>query len=154
MVELCSKLLNALQGYSLTTAESCTGGGIGASITAISGSSSVYKGGVICYANWVKEHVLGVSPQMLNLYGPVSSQVAGQMVISVQKLLQADAAISVTGLAGPGGDEYGNAVGTVFVGTAFLDNTTVKEYHFFGSREDVRNQAVQAALQQLLEMII
>ena len=53
MMKLCEKLLNSLQGYSLTTAESCTGGGIGAAITAISGSSTVYKGGVICYANWV-----------------------------------------------------------------------------------------------------
>jgi len=154
MMKLCEKLLNSLQGYSLTTAESCTGGGIGAAITAISGSSTVYKGGVICYANWVKEHILGVRPETLNLYGPVSYQVAEQMVIGIQKLLQADAAISVTGLAGPGGDEYGNAVGTVFVGTAFQDNTTVRKYHFSGSREDVRNQAAQAALQQLLEMIV
>lgn len=154
MMELCAELLGALQNCSLVTAESCTGGGIGAAITAVSGSSAVYKGGVICYANWVKEHILGVSPETLNLYGPVSSQVAEQMVIGVQKLLQADAAISVTGLAGPGGDEYGNAVGTVFVGTAFQDNTAVREYHFPGSREDVRNQAAQAALRQLLEMII
>ena len=154
MIDLCAELIGALQNYSLVTAESCTGGGIGAAITAVSGSSAVYKGGVICYANWVKEHILGVSPEMLNLYGPVSSQVAEQMVIGVQKILQADAAISVTGLAGPGGDEYGNAVGTVFVGTAFQDNTAVNEYHFFGSREDVRNQAAQAALQQLLEMIL
>ena len=154
MMELCAKLLSALQGYSLATAESCTGGGIGAAITAISGSSTVYRGGVVCYANWVKKHILGVRSETLDLYGPVSSQVAEQMVIGVQRLLQADAAISVTGLAGPGGDEYGNAVGTVFVGTAFQDNTTVKEYHFFGRREDVRNQAAQAALQQLLEMIV
>lgn len=154
MMKLCEKLLNSLQGYSLTTAESCTGGGIGAAITAISGSSTVYKGGVICYANWVKEHILGVRPETLNLYGPVSYQVAEQMVIGIQKLLQADAAISVTGLAGPGGDEYGNAVGTVFVGTAFQANTNVRKYHFFGNREDVRNQAAQAALQQLLEMIV
>lgn len=154
MMKLCEKLLNSLQGYSLTTAESCTGGGISAAITAISGSSTVYKGGVICYANWVKEHILGVRPETLNLYGPVSYQVAEQMVIGIQKLLQADAAISVTGLAGPGGDEYGNAVGTVFVGTAFQDNTNVRQYHFSGSREDVRNQAAQAALQQLLEMIV
>lgn len=154
MMELCAKLLSALQGYSLATAESCTGGGIGAAITAISGSSTVYKGGVVCYANWVKKHILGVRSETLDLYGPVSSQVAEQMVIGVQKLLQADAAISVTGLAGPGGDEYGNAVGTVFVGTAFQDNTAVKGYHFFGNREDVRNQAAQAALQQLLEMIV
>lgn len=154
MMDLCAELLGALQNCSLVTAESCTGGGIGAAITAVSGSSAVYKGGVICYANWVKEHILSVSPETLNLHGPVSSQVAEQMVIGVQKLLQADAAISVTGLAGPGGDEYGNAVGTVFVGTAFRDNMTVKEYHFSGSREFVRNQAAQAALRQLLEMII
>ena len=154
MVELCSKLLNALQGYSLATAESCTGGGIGTAITAVPGSSSVYKGGVICYANWVKEHILGVDSELLKQYGPVSCQVAEEMVKGIQKVVQSDAAISVTGLAGPCGDKYGNAVGTVFVGTVFQANTNVRKYHFSGSREDVRNQATQAAIQQLLEMIL
>ena len=153
MKVMCGKLLKALQGFSLATSESCTGGGIGATITSVSGSSAVYKGGVICYANWVKENVLGVDTGVLNKYGPVSQPVAEQMVTGVKRLLQADAAISVTGLAGPDGDEYGMPVVTVFVGSAFKDTTLVKEYRFLGDREAVRQQAIEAALKQLLHMV-
>lgn len=153
MTDLCCNVLNALKGFSLVTAESCTGGGIGAALTSIPGSSEVYKGGVICYANGVKERVLGVDPGVLNRYGPVSHAVAEQMVIGVKRLLKADAAISVTGLAGPGGDEYGNAVGTVFIGCSFLEGTTVKEYHFSGDRETVRKKAIKAALELLLDTV-
>ena len=153
LVDLCVELLQALRGHSLATAESCTGGSIGSIITAIPGSSAVYKGGVICYSNWVKEQILSVDPDLLKQYGPVSLPVAKQMVTGVKNLLQADATISVTGLAGPGGDEYGNAVGTVFIGTGFQEKTEVREYHFSGHRESVRSQAVQAALRQLLDMI-
>lgn len=123
MTDLCCNVLNALKGFSLVSAESCTGGGIGAALTSISGSSEVYKGGVICYANGVK------------------------------RLLKADTAISVTGLAGPGGDEYGNAVGTVFIGCSFLEGTTVKEYHFYGDRKTVRKKAIKAALELLLDTV-
>ena len=153
MKDLCFELLKALQSLSLATAESCTGGAIGAAVTSIPGSSSVYKGGVVCYANAVKEQLLGVDPDSLKQYGPVSHPVAEQMVIGVQKLLQTDAAVSVTGLAGPDGDEYGKTVGTVFVGSAFQNKTIVKEYRFFGDRESVRLQAVEAALKQLLTMV-
>ena len=153
MMHLGCDVLNKLKGKTLVTAESCTGGGIGAMLTAVPGSSAVYKGGVICYSNWVKEHILCVDPDVLHQYGPVSFPVAKQMVTGVKNLLQADATISVTGLAGPGGDEYGNAVGTVFIGTGFQETTEVREYHFSGHRESVRSQAVQAALRQLLDMI-
>lgn len=153
MTDLCCNVRNALKGFSLVTAESCTGGGIGAALTSIPGSSEVYKGGVICYSNGVKEHVLGVDPDVLNRYGPVSYAVAEQMVIGVKRLLKADAAISVTGLAGPGGDEYGNAVGTVFIGCSFLEVTTVKEYHFSGDRKTVCQKAIKAALDLLLDTV-
>lgn len=153
MKDLCCELLKTLDGFSLATAESCTGGGIGAAVTSIPGSSRVYKGGVVCYANAAKEQLLGVDPDVLKQYGPVSYPVTKQMVIGVKKLLQADAAISVTGLAGPDGDEYGKAVGTVFIGSAFQNETLVKEYHFSGDREAVRQQATEAALTQLLTMV-
>ena len=113
MTSLCCKVLELFYGKTLVTAESCTGGGIGAALTAIPGSSAIYKGGVICYTNWVKTNVLGVSEELLDAVGPVSAPVAEAMAKGVQEYLQADAAISVTGLAGPGGDDYGNPVGTV-----------------------------------------
>ncbi len=150
MTSLCYKVLTALQGKTLVTAESCTGGGIGAAITAVCGSSAVYKGGIICYSNWVKEHVLGVPLALLDQYGAVSAPVADVMVKGVRSLLQADVAVSVTGLAGPGGDEYGHAVGTVFIGCDTNSGTVVKEFHFSGSREEVRQQATEASLQLIL----
>ena len=108
MMTLCSDVLKVLQGKTLVTAESLTGGGIGACLTSVSGASAVYKGGVISYTNAVKHEVLGVSLQTLEVHGAVSCQTAEEMAVGVRKLLKADVAVSVTGLAGPGGDEYGN----------------------------------------------
>lgn len=146
MMNLCFKVLSVLQGKTLVTAESCTGGGIGSDITAVPGSSAVYKGGIICYSNWVKEHILGVPENLLNQHGAVSAPVAGAMAKGVRSLLQADVAVSVTGLAGPGGDEYGHAVGTVFIGCDTDSGTVVREYHFVGDRDQIRRQAIEASL--------
>lgn len=150
MTNLCCEVLNALQGKTLVTAESCTGGGIGGAITAVSGSSAVYKGGIICYSNWVKENILGVPCDLLSQYGAVSAPVAEAMVKGVRSLLQADVAVSVTGLAGPGGDEFDHDVGTVFIGCDTDSGTAVKEYHFSGDRESVRRQAINASLTLIL----
>ncbi len=153
MTNLCSEVLTALAGKSLVTAESLTGGGIGAALTAVPGSSEVYKGGVISYTNWVKHNVLSVREEDLTQYGAVSEPVARQMAQGVRRLLQADVAVSVTGLAGPGGDEYGNPVGTVFIGYADGRHTDVRECHFPGNREEIRNQTIESALQLILENI-
>ena len=149
---LCCDVLNALKGRTLVTAESCTGGGIGAALTAIPGSSSVYKGGIISYTNWVKENILGVDSALLRDFGAVSSPVAQAMAIGARKCLQADVAVSVTGLAGPGGDDYGNTVGTVFIGYSNAICTVSREYHFSGDRESVRQQAILAALNLILKI--
>ena len=147
----CCEVLERLKGKNLVTAESLTGGGIGAALTAIPGSSEVYKGGVISYTNWVKERVLGVPDRVLQEYGAVSAQTAGYMASGVRRLLQADVAVSVTGLAGPGGDEFGNPVGTVFIG--YEDNHTSKVIacHFSGSREEIRQKTIASALRLILE---
>ena len=151
MTNLCSKVLETLKGKTLVTAESLTGGGIGAALTAVPGSSEVYKGGVISYTNWVKENILGVSGEVLDTCGAVSEPVAQAMAEGIRRILKADAAVSVTGLAGPGGDEYGNPVGTVFIGYADENGSMVKHCRFSGSREDVRRQTVEEALELVLE---
>ena len=151
MTTLCCDVLKALCGKTLVTAESLTGGGIGAALTAISGSSEVYKGGVISYTNEVKQNVLGVPGDVLEAYGAVSQWTAGYMVSGVRKLLNADVAVSVTGLAGPGGDEFGNPVGTVFIGYEDRRCSVVKRFLFTGSREEVRRQTIEAALTLILE---
>lgn len=151
MMKLSSEVIAALQGKTLVTAESCTGGGIGAALTCVSGSSAVYKGGIISYCNEVKHRILGVEQQLLDTLGAVSAPVARQMASGARKVLEADIAVSVTGLAGPGGDEYGNPVGTVFIGYSDSRETLAKEFHFPGGREEVRKLAIEAALILILE---
>lgn len=151
MTHRSSEVIRRLRGKTLVTAESCTGGGIGAALTAVSGSSAVYKGGIISYFNEVKHRVLGVEQQLLDTLGAVSGPVAEQMAAGARRVLDADIAVSVTGLAGPGGDEYGNPVGTVFIGYCDENQTLSREYHFPGDREQVRSQAVEAALELILQ---
>ena len=151
MTRLCCKVLEALEGKTLVTAESCTGGGIGAALTAIPGSSAVYKGGIISYTNQVKETVLGVSHETLETHGAVSLQTAEEMAVGARRLLQADVAVSVTGLAGPGGDDFGNPVGTVCIGFCNQWESFAVKHHFPGSREEVRNQTIRAALELVLD---
>ena len=150
MTSLCCEVLSCLQGKSLVTAESLTGGGIGSALTAISGSSAVYKGGVICYTNWVKENILGVPGDVLESLGAVSVPVAKAMAEGARKLLKADVAVAVTGLAGPGGDDYGNPVGTVCIGYADERKSFAVTFHFAGDREAVRNQTIETALKLVL----
>ena len=146
-----SDVISRLAGKTLATAESLTGGGIGAALTAVSGSSAVYKGGVISYTNEIKHNVLGVSQGLLDRYGAVSAWVAGEMVSGVRRLLNADIAVSVTGLAGPGGDEYGNPVGTVYIGYEDHQRSVVRHFCFEGDREAVRHQTIDAALDLILQ---
>ena len=152
MMSLSSEVISRLAGKTLVTAESLTGGGIGAALTAVPGSSAVYKGGIISYTNWVKETVLGVSHETLETYGAVSLQTAEEMAVGARKCLQADMAVSVTGLAGPGTDDFGNAVGTVYIGYSDETVTQVKRFSFSGDRDSVRKQAVSAALELILQM--
>ena len=151
MMSLPSEVISRLTGKTLVTAESLTGGGIGAVLTSVPGASLVYKGSIVSYVNEVKADVLGVPQEILDRYGAVSAWTAGYMASGVRKLLKADVAVSVTGLAGPGGDEFGHPVGTVYVGYDSADKSLVKEYHFSGTREEVRNQTIEAALSLILE---
>ena len=151
-MSLCCDVLKALKGKTLATAESCTGGGIGAAITAVPGASRVYVGGVVSYTNDVKHRILGVDQALLDKYGAVSAPVAGAMASGVQALMGADVAVSVTGLAGPGGDDFGNPVGTVCIGYADKRQRFAKQYRFYGDRDEIRTSAVRAALELVLEV--
>ena len=153
MMNLCCDVIRCLSGKTLSTAESCTGGGIGAALTAVPGSSAVFKGGVISYTNWVKHTCLGLSQNALDTYGAVSSQVAREMATGVRNVMQSDVAVSVTGIAGPGSDDFGNPVGKVFIGYADENQVFAREFQFSGNREAVRNQAICAALQLILEVM-
>lgn len=147
-----SEVITRLQGKTLATAESCTGGGIGAALTSVSGASAVYLGGIVSYTNQIKHRLLGVEEKLLDRFGAVSAPVAEAMASGARLALGADIAVSVTGLAGPGGDSFGNPVGTVFIGYSDHRMTLSREYHFSGSREDVRTQAILATLDLILEL--
>lgn len=153
MTNLTCDVIKALKGKTLVTAESCTGGGIGAALTSVPGSSEVFKGGIICYTNWVKENILEVNPATLKKYGAVSIPVAAEMALNARLMLDANIGLSVTGLAGPGGDEYGNPVGTVCIGYSSNERSFTKQFRFSGDREEVRNHAIDAALMIVLEML-
>jgi len=151
MTRLSYDVIRLLRGRTLVTAESCTGGGIGAALTAVPGSSAVYKGGIISYTNAVKEKLLQVDPMILEREGAVSASVAEAMAEGARRVLEADVAVSVTGLAGPGGDEYGNPVGTVYIGYSDTRHTLSRHFIFSGDREQVRLRSVEAALKLIIE---
>ena len=153
MMNLTCDVIKALRGKTLVTAESCTGGGIGAELTSVPGSSEVFKGGIICYTNWVKENILEIEPQLIKKYGAVSIPVASSMALNARLMMDSDIGLSVTGLAGPGGDEYGNPVGTVCIGYSSHERSFTKQFRFSGDREEVRSRAIHAALTLVLEML-
>ena len=149
-MKLSYNVINTLQGRTLATAESCTGGGIGSALTAVPGSSAVYKGGIISYTNEIKTALLGVDPKMLEQEGAVSAPVAEAMALGARNTLSADVAVSATGLAGPAGDDFENPVGTVYIGYSDTCRTVSERYHFSGDREQVRREAIIAALRMIL----
>lgn len=152
MTHLTCNVLKKLEGKTLCTAESCTGGGIGAALTAIPGSSAVYKGGIISYTNEIKQKLLGINPILLKNLGAVSAPIAEAMAIGARNALNADIAVAVTGLAGPGGDDKGNPVGLVFIGYVDEKRILSRRFVFSGDREEVRKQAVEEALKLILEL--
>lgn len=134
------------KGMTCATAESCTGGGVGSAITAVPGSSAVFVGGVISYANAVKERVLGVAPETLATVGAVSAETAAQMAAGARRLLQSDLAVAVTGIAGPDGGSDAKPVGLVWFGLATAAGVRTEQRRFGGDRAQVRAQAVSHAL--------
>ena len=149
--DLAAVVLDGLgrAGHRLATAESCTGGLLGERITAIGGSSAVYVGGVVAYANEVKAGVLDVSPDILERHGAVSEEVARAMARGVAKRLGVSAAMAVTGVAGPGGGTPDKPVGTVYVAARLGDADRVVRLGLSGDRDAVRRRSAQAALDLL-----
>lgn len=151
-IERMVEVLKA-RAISIATAESCTGGLLGKSITDVSGSSAVYPGGVISYCNRVKHEILGVEQSLLDSLGPVSEPVARQMAEGVRRVIGADYGVSVTGIAGPNSDETGRPVGLVYIGASDGVTTLVREFRFDGDRAAVRAQAAEAAADLVLNLL-
>ena len=140
----------AEKGLTCATAESCTGGGVGSAITAVSGSSAIFWGGVISYDNSVKRDVLGVPEEVWATQGAVSSECAAAMAEGARRLLKTDLAVSLTGIAGPGGGSAEKPVGLVWFGLASAKGVVTEKRIFPGDRAAVRAAAIEHALQILL----
>ena len=138
----------------LATAESCTGGWIGAAITAVPGSSDWYERGFITYSYAAKREMLGVKTKTLQKFGAVSEQTIREMVTGALAGSYAQVAVAVSGTAGPGGGTPEKPVGTVCLAWALRGGEPVAETrHFAGDREAVRRQAVERALKGVLELL-
>lgn len=142
------------KGYTMTTAESCTGGMLAARMINVPGVSGVFQAGFVTYANEAKHKLIGVCEKTLETYGAVSKETAGEMVTGAAKAADADVAVSITGIAGPDGGTREKPVGLVYIGCLVNGKTEVKEYHFSGNRMKIRENVVAAALVQLRSMLM
>ncbi len=138
------------QNQTVAVAESITGGLLAGRLTTLPGSSSRFIGGVVCYHPRLKVSLAGVSPSTLREEGEVSSAVALEMAVGIQRLTKSTIGLSTTGLAGPQTQHYPESkLGTVFIGFAFPGSEKVKSFKFTGNRHDIRLQTVQSAMEHL-----
>jgi nicotinamide-nucleotide amidase len=155
----CLELVRALgdvlrqRRWMLATAESCTGGLLGHYITSLSGSSDYYQGGVIAYANEVKQSILAVPPELLDTLGAVSAEVALAMARGVCVALSAQVSLATTGIAGPAGGTLQKPVGTVFIAFAGPQCEQVRHFVWHGDRAENIQLSALAALEMALELL-
>ncbi|MGN0306456.1 MAG: competence/damage-inducible protein A [Lachnospiraceae bacterium] len=140
--------------WKIATAESCTGGMVAARLTRVAGVSGVFETGMVTYANSTKKELLGVKEKTLTTYGAVSSQTAEEMVLGLAQRTGAEVSLSITGIAGPSGGTKEKPVGLVFMGCRVKDRTVIKEFHFSGNREKIRESSVAAALSLVRSCIL
>ena len=146
--------LLAARGWTLAVAESCTGGLVGARLTDVAGSSAWFAGGVIAYANESKHRDLGVDPDLLRRHGAVSEPVAEAMADGARARFGTDAALSITGIAGPDGGTPDKPVGTVAIAIRAGEASRARTFRFAGDRHMVRQQSAIAALEMLRQALI
>lgn len=137
------------KNFTVATAESCTGGLLASTLTDVDGASAYVKGGIVSYTNEIKISVLHVNAETLKNFGAVSAETAREMATNVREIFSATIGISTTGVAGKSVE--GKPVGTVFVAVDAENFSAVKEFHFNGTRTEIKAQAVDAALKLLAE---
>ena len=149
------QLIEALRskGLRMSAAESCTGGMIGCMMTSVPGSSDVFLGTAVTYSNDAKERILGVSHQTLMDHGAVSMETASEMAKGSIDAYESDVAVSVTGIAGPGGATPEKPVGLVYIAVADGPRVVVTKNLFQGDRQSIRNQTAVEAIKLLIELV-
>ncbi len=150
--EVVALLIN--KEFTITCAESCTGGLLCASLVNVSGASTVLKSSLVTYAEEAKTELLGVQESTLKNYGVVSEETAYEMAKGAAEFAKADVALSVTGIAGPGGGTPEKPVGMVCIGCYVKEKVAVRTYLFKGDRLQIREQSVQQALEMAKECIL
>ncbi len=140
------------ENFTLATAESCTAGNVAAIITAVPGSSRFYKGGIIAYANAVKENLLHVKAETLEAHGAVSEETVTEMVYGAMKTLEADYAVATSGVAGPSGGTADKPVGTIWIAAGNAQKVLTAKLTEDEGREKNIQAATKKALQLLLEL--
>ena len=138
--------LTRAQGWKLVTAESCTGGLVGARLTEVPGASTAYVGGIVAYSDDVKHAQLAVRTETLRTHGAVSAETAAEMAAGARFTLAADIAVAVTGVAGPGGGTPDKPVGLVYIAVDSPTGTAAERLEIDGDRQAIREQATEAAL--------
>lgn len=151
MADLGSTLIT--KGFTVATAESCTGGLLSHHLTGVSGSSNYFIGGVVAYSNRIKQEVLGVQEETLAQFGAVSEQTAQEMASGVREQFHTDIGLSTTGIAGPTGGTPDKPVGLVWIGISTPENTRAYECHFEGDRMQIKTQTVHQILHLLNEYL-
>ena len=149
-----NELVTLLNKYYLTlsSAESLTGGLFAQTMTEVKGASKFYKGGFVTYMTEEKVRLLGISYDYIDKYGVVSQEIAMQMASNDQSLTKSDLCVSFTGNAGPDAMEN-KPVGLVYIGIAYFQNVIVGKYQFSGSRNEIRKQCVNVAIDCLIDLI-
>jgi len=142
-----------VRGLLVVTAESCTGGLIADRLTDVPGSSEYFAGGVVAYANAVKTSTLGVSPMTITQHGAVSRETVLEMAHGARSLLHAHLAVSVSGIAGPGGGLPDKPVGTTWIGLAAGDGAWARLFYWEGDRRQNKLSSAEAVLQMLLDYL-
>ena len=147
------KLLLA-KNLTLSVCESCTGGMLGSIITSVAGSSKYFLGGVVAYADNVKQEIVGVRSQTLQRCGAVSTAAVREMALGIKKRMRSDIGIAITGIAGPGGGSGIKPIGTVYIAIVVRKRITMQRCLFKGSRQEIRRAACAKTLDMLEQMLI
>lgn len=160
-LEKCNGLATELgerlkaKGWMMTSAESCTGGGVAYCVTEVAGSSQWLERSFVTYSNQSKQEMLGVQASTLEQHGAVSEAVVSEMATGALKHSGAQVSVAISGVAGPGGATETKPVGTVCFGWADIDGQLqIETHHFTGDRKQVRDQAIETAFQGLTQLLV
>ena len=153
MEKIIGELLKR-KNFTISCAESCTGGLLTSKLTDVAGSSAYVKGAVVSYTDEIKKNVLHVNAETLENFTAVSEQTAREMATNIRQLLKSDIGVSITGYAGPGGGTAENPVGTVYIGISDKNGDKVWRFNFSGTRTEIKEKVVAAALNLIKKHLI